>query len=215
MIHRNHEGQPDLAGKAGRCVTLVLQARPVFGFKPAKPQGNGRTGETWPRHPLRQCGNNRILPYCIAPRPVWLKSGVKYRAWALPPAVPSMTIHSHASNVRRLRLMLLLSPGSTWSNSGWLLTVPPWVCCSSASNRLRLCFCSCDRRGSAIAVLLLFSYNRALNPLQLSRDSQHLASTTSTSASRSRRMGMSLSLRTSSRSEGDTWGEPLRDVAQL
>ena len=30
--------------------------------------------ETWPRHPLLQCGNNRILSYGVAPQPVWLKA---------------------------------------------------------------------------------------------------------------------------------------------
>lgn len=64
-------------------------------------------------------------------------------------------------------------------------------------------------------MLLLSSYNRTLNQLQLSQDSRHPASTTSTSASRSRRMGMRLPLRTSSRSEGDPLVEPLRDFAQL
>src|SRR5262249_26528904 len=63
--------------------------------------------------------------------------------------------------------------------------------------------------------LLLSSYNRALNQLQLSRDSRHPASTTSPSASRSCRMGMRLPLRASSRSEGDTLVEPLRDFAPL
>jgi hypothetical protein len=44
-------------------------------------------------------------------------AGVKYKDSALPPAVRAITIHARASNVRRLRLMLLLSPGSAWSNS--------------------------------------------------------------------------------------------------
>jgi len=36
-------------------------------------------GETWPRHPLLQCGNNRILPYGVAPRPISHVQGVWLR----------------------------------------------------------------------------------------------------------------------------------------
>src|SRR2546428_6723754 len=122
--------------------------------------------ETWPRHPLHQCGNNRILSRGGALRPLWQKvadtvgawffptdearltrhvfgvhnslfisylslnnnflqipgaffkpSGVKWRYAALPPAVRPMTLHPRFSNGRRLRLLVLVSPASAWSNS--------------------------------------------------------------------------------------------------
>jgi len=122
--------------------------------------------ETWPRHPLHQCGNNRILSRGGALRPFWQKvaktggswffptdearltrhvfgvhnslfisylslnnnflqipgaffkpSGVTWRYAALPPAVRPMTLHPRFSNGRRLRLLVLVSPASAWSNS--------------------------------------------------------------------------------------------------
>src|SRR5439155_10429989 len=116
--------------------------------------------------------NNNFLQI---PGAFFKPSGVTWRYAALPPAVRPMTLHPRFSNGRRLRLLVLVSPASAWSNSRWLLDVPPWVRWSSPHHHLRFCFCSGDRRCFASAVLLLSDDNRALHHPHLSSDSQRPA----------------------------------------
>jgi len=40
--------------------------------------------ETWPRHPLHQCGNNRILSRGGALRPFWQKVAKTVGSWFFP-----------------------------------------------------------------------------------------------------------------------------------
>ena len=153
-----------LATASGR--SPALTAFDMDSLRNCTPVADQEQHETWPRHPLHQCGNNRILSRGGALRPFWQKvaktvgswffptdearltrhvfgvhnslfisylslnnnflqipgaffkpSGVKWRYAALPPAVRPMTLHPRFSNGRRLRLLVLVSPASAWSNS--------------------------------------------------------------------------------------------------
>src|SRR5437867_6953295 len=50
-------------------------------------------GETWPRHPLHQCGNNRILSRGGALRPFWQKVAKTVGAWFFPTDEARRTRH--------------------------------------------------------------------------------------------------------------------------
>ena len=45
VLDLKHEGEPDLADRGRRRPALVLQTAPMFGFKPAAPEGDGRPGD--------------------------------------------------------------------------------------------------------------------------------------------------------------------------
>src|SRR5712692_8164990 len=65
-----------------------------------------------------------------------------------------MTIQPRASKVRRLWLILPLSPWRARTNSWWLLVILPCVRWWSAANQRRIRFCSCERRTAVIPVPL-------------------------------------------------------------
>ena len=128
--------------------------------------------ETWPRHPLRQCGNNRILSRSVARD----SSGRRGEA---------LSAHGAAQLAK-----LGWQPCASWDDS--LTRCPRQDAHPLPITTLIHGFSSSDRHGIAIAVCLLSSYNRIRNQRQPYRDFQCPATRASTRASRSHRLDMRL-----------------------